>query len=186
MHARVMRVLAWRYLVFPWSCLLPWSCNKLCKTVVRPPLFSFDVETSILESLSLRSFQRGATLLPSRRHSEAVAAGLSILSRNGCVNRPHRRPTEPISHYPRVGCPTHLLTPYLCRCATGGGCSVSTASKGKTARLNPLHPGHHTHPACPILPIYDHTCVRGCERGSAVRESARPGGFALFAPRGPS
>ena len=43
--------------------------NKLCKTVLRPPLFSFDVETSILESLSLRSFQRGATLLPSRRHS---------------------------------------------------------------------------------------------------------------------
>jgi len=130
-----------RYFVFLWRCLLPWRCNKLCKTVLRPPLFSFDVETSILESLSLRSFQRGATLLPSRRHSEAVAAGQSILSRNGCVNRPHRRPTEPTSHYPRVGCPMHLLTPYLCRCAPGGDRSGAPTSKGKTVRLNPLHPG---------------------------------------------
>ena len=132
---------------------MPWTWHQMCKTVLRPPLFSRDDETSILESLSLRSFQRGATLLPSRRHSEAVAAGLSILSRNGCVHRPHRRPTEPTSHYPRVGCPMHLLTPYLCRCAPGGGRSVSTASKGKTARLNPLHPGP---PYSPSLPYTTH------------------------------
>ena len=137
------------YLVSTWSWHSTWTWHQMCKTVLRPPLFSFDVETSILESLSLRSFQRGATLLPSRRHSEAVAAGLSILSRNGCVHRPHRRPTEPTSHYPRVGCPMHLLTPYLSRCAPGGAHSVTTTSKGKTALLNPRHPGP---PYSPILP----------------------------------